>query len=157
MLRYDWSRPVWRLFWGALVSAGMVIARHTRGRFSVLPTLCNFDLAQDLLVFSEFFLGCCLLEAVNWVVWYTQHRRELREARRKPHDPEDYTLSGGGILGTENKTAAFLLGCGFIALGVTVGPNPCASQASMRLSWISVVATLGAAYGMLLWGSLVAS
>jgi len=145
-----------RLLWGALISAGIVIAPHTRGRFSVLPPLCNFNLVQDLWVFSEFFLGCCFLEAANWVVWYTQHRQELLEARRKPRDPEDYTLSGGGILGAEKKTGAFLLGCGFMALGVAVGPSPCVVQDSMRLSWISAVATLGAAYGMLLLGSLFA-
>src|SRR5260221_14721674 len=31
MPRYDWSRPVFRLCWGAVMSAGLVIVQHTGG------------------------------------------------------------------------------------------------------------------------------
>jgi hypothetical protein len=142
-----------RLFWGALFSAALVIGR----RFSALPPSCNFDLSQDLFVFAEFFLGCCVIEAANWGFWYTSHFHEVRKTREKMRAPEDYTLSGGGILGAGNKTGAFLLGCGFVGLGVAFGPNPCTNQTSVGLSWISEIAALGAAYGMLLWGSLMES
>ena len=128
MLRYDWSRPVLRLIWGAVLSAGFVVSRHYGSKYSLIPPDCNGDLLQGLTVFTEFLFICCAIEGANWVWWYAGHRQELGEARNSDDNPEDYTLSGGGILGVGNKIGNLLLGIGLAVLGGKLGPNPCTSQ-----------------------------
>jgi len=155
MLRYDWSRPVKRLCWGAVMSVGLVIVRHTGGRFAITPPHCGGDLFQGLIVFGEFFLGCCAIEGAIWGSWRRDHWREMREARASRNDAEDYILSGGRLLEVENITGKLLLALGFVGIGIYAGPNPCTSQTLGRLTWLLVLASLVASYGMLLCGDLV--
>jgi hypothetical protein len=155
MLRYDWSRPVKRLFWGAVMSAGFVIVRHTGGRFAITPPHCDGDLFQGLIVFGEFFLGCSAIEGAIWTLWYRDRWREMREARASRNNSEDYILSGGRLLGVENITGKFLLAFGFLAIGMYAGPNPCTNQSLSGLTWLQVLASLAASYGMLLCGDIV--
>ena len=136
MLRYDWSRPVLRLCWGAVMSAGLVIVQHTGGRFRITPPNCAGDLFQGLIVFGEFFLGCRVFEGANWGSWYRCHWRKIREARTRSNNPEDYILSGGKILGVENITRKLLLASGFVGVGMIGEPNPCTSQTLSGLTWL---------------------
>jgi hypothetical protein len=153
MLRYDWSRPVLRLVWGAVMSAGLVIVRHTGGRYPIRPIHCDGDLFQGFVVFGAFFLGCCAIEGAIWGSWYRNH---WREARSQSNNSEDYVLSGGTFVGIENFTGRILIASGCLGIGIAAGPNPCTIQLFGDLTWLLVIASLAASYGMLLFGDLIA-
>ena len=82
--------------------------------------------------------------------------REMREARTSHNDSEDYILSGGRLPGVENITAKFLLALVFVGIGMYAGPNPRANQSLGGVTWLPVLASLVASYGILLCGDLVA-
>ncbi|HTC64814.1 MAG TPA: hypothetical protein VK709_18375 [Candidatus Saccharimonadales bacterium] len=135
------------------MSAGIVIARHTGGRFATTPVHCDADLFQGFVVFGIFFLGCCAIEGAIWGLWYRSH---LREVQSLSSNSEDYVLSGGAFAGIDNRTAKFLIAFGCLAIGIAAGPNPCTIQSFSDLTWLLVIASLVASYGMLLFGDLIA-
>jgi hypothetical protein len=153
MPRYNWRYPLGRLTSASFVVFCWTFSGHggVDAPLGVEHVICNGDLRDSLLVFSQLIGAAVLIEVLSWAVWFVHERPRVNSAHSGIDILNKPKLSGGELLGLEGSiySLAFAIALVVFSARVIGISNPCSPMNLNPFSLRHLMSALLAMYGIL--------